>query len=93
MSGTKQGGLQAAKTNKKKYGKDFYKGIGQKGGLVSRGGGFAVTGYSQIAGKIGGMKAANKRYGTPIDEDLMREYQIELKRLKAMRKYQEIISQ
>jgi hypothetical protein len=93
MSGTKEGGLKAAKINKKKYGENFYKNIGQKGGFAGRGGGFAATGYGQIAGKIGGMKAANKRYGTPIDEDLMREYRIELKRLKAMRKYAERISQ
>lgn len=32
MSGTKKGGVQAALTNKKRYGNDFYKKIGAKGG-------------------------------------------------------------
>lgn len=32
MSGSKLGGLRAAETNKKKYGKDFYAKLGSKGG-------------------------------------------------------------
>jgi general stress protein YciG len=32
MSGTKNGGIQAAATNKDRYGKDFYVKIGAKGG-------------------------------------------------------------
>lgn len=32
MSGTKQSAVQAAITNKKKYGNDFYANIGRKGG-------------------------------------------------------------
>ena len=35
MSGSRAGGLRAAETNSKKYGQDFYKKIGAKGGLVS----------------------------------------------------------
>ena len=41
MSGTSTGGLKAAKTNKEKYGKDFYKIQGAKGGRVSCEKGFA----------------------------------------------------
>jgi general stress protein YciG len=40
MPGTKAGGLQAAITNKAKYGKDFYSRIGQEGGKKSGTGGF-----------------------------------------------------
>lgn len=64
MPGTKIGGLKAAKSNKKKYGKDFYKRIGAVGGVLSRGGGFAtdkvgkdgLTGpeRARIAGAKGG---------------------------------------
>ena len=40
MPGTKEGGLRAARTNKKRYGAEFYPMIGRMGGLKSRGGGF-----------------------------------------------------
>lgn len=33
MSGTRFGGKKCAETNKKKYGKDFYRNIGRKGGI------------------------------------------------------------
>ena len=32
MAGTKEGGLKAAATNKKKYGKNFYAQLGARGG-------------------------------------------------------------
>jgi len=32
MTGTKAGGLKAGKTNKERYGEDFYKKIGAMGG-------------------------------------------------------------
>lgn len=34
MSGTREGGLKCAATNKMKHGEDFYKRIGAKGGKV-----------------------------------------------------------
>lgn len=34
MAGTKLGGLRCAETNKKRYGEDYYKRIGTKGGSV-----------------------------------------------------------
>lgn len=43
MSGTKAGGLKAAKTNKKRYGKDFYKNNGAKGGKAKGLKGFALN--------------------------------------------------
>ncbi len=43
MAGTKAGGEAAARTNKKKYGADFYKRIGARGGgRLGRTGGFAA---------------------------------------------------
>ena len=55
MSGTKKGGLKAAATNKAKYGSDFYKIQGAKGGRASRTGGFAANpALARIAGAKGG---------------------------------------
>lgn len=87
MPGTREGGLKASETNKTRYGKDFYKNIGADGGRKSRGGGFAKGNYTAIAGQIGGIKSAHKRYGTPIDEAKLQELQKELRKLKS---YQEV---
>lgn len=64
MSGTKAGAAKTAKTNIEKYGKDFYKNIGAKGGKASTTGGFGsdkvgadgLTGKqrARIAGAKGG---------------------------------------
>ena len=64
MSGTPEGGLKAAKTNKKLHGKNFYAEIGRKGGQNGHTGGFAsektgddgLTGFerARIAGAKGG---------------------------------------
>ena len=54
MAGTLEGGRKAAETNKKKYGEDFYRNIGAKGGGKSRTGGFyANRELARIAGEIG----------------------------------------
>lgn len=61
MAGTKAGGQATAVTNKKKYGKDFYKKIGAKGGRLGRTGGFAANPeLARIAGAKGG---SNSRRG------------------------------
>lgn len=55
MAGTKAGGIKAAKTNLKKYGLDFYKRIGSKGGRNGHTGGFAANpALASIAGRKGG---------------------------------------
>lgn len=58
MAGTAIGGAKAAQTNKKKYGNDFYKRIGQSGGKKGNTGGFA----SDVVGKDGltGRERASK---------------------------------
>lgn len=55
MAGTVKGGKKAAKTNKLKYGKDFYATIGAKGGKLGHTGGFyADRELAREAGRKGG---------------------------------------
>lgn len=55
MAGTKAGGIKAAATNKAKYGEDFYRELGRKGGHNGHTGGFAANPQlARIAGSIGG---------------------------------------
>lgn len=68
MTGTIDGGHQTARTNKKRYGEDFYKKIGRMGGLKSEGGGFSrVPGLASLAGRKG---AAGKKIRKQIQEGL-----------------------
>lgn len=58
MAGTLQGGLKAAKTNKEKYGENFYATIGAKGGRNGHTGGFYNNSeLARKAGAIGGRKS------------------------------------
>lgn len=62
MAGNKAGGDKARETNKKKYGENFYRIIGAKGGQISRGGGFASSReLAMEAGSKGGK--ASRRTG------------------------------
>ena len=56
MSGTKDGGLRAAETNVKKYGKSFYAEIGRMGGSKRVAKGFAKMEKEKVrlAGSVGG---------------------------------------
>lgn len=55
MAGTREGGKKAAKTNKEKYGEDFYIRNGRKGGQNGHTGGFAANrALAIIAGRKGG---------------------------------------
>ena len=68
MSGTKAGGMKAAATNKKKYGEDFFKNIGRKGGQNGHTGGFASSHELAVrAGRLGGK--ISKRTKKVHDED------------------------
>lgn len=67
MSGTKAGGLKAAKTNKLKNGEDFYKRIGSVGGRNGHTGGFYAN--SEKARKAGA-KGLAKRWGRRDNADV-----------------------
>jgi general stress protein YciG len=56
MAGTKAGGYKTRETIKKFYGEDYYKEIGQKGGLAKVPKGFALMSAEQRseAGRKGG---------------------------------------
>lgn len=55
MSGTRRGGIKAAKTNLERHGADFYKRIGKKGGQNGHTGGFAANReLARTAGAKGG---------------------------------------
>ena len=55
MAGTLQGGKNAAETNKRLYGEDYYAKIGAKGGKLGRTGGFfANRDLARKAGAKGG---------------------------------------
>ena len=55
MPGTPKGGKKAATTNIEKYGPDFYREIGRKGGRNGHTGGFAANPIlAKIAGAKGG---------------------------------------
>lgn len=59
--GTKDGGIAAAATNKKKYGAEFYAKIGAMGGKKSRTGGFyANRDLASRAGAKGGTISRRK---------------------------------
>ena len=68
MAGTQEGGKAAAITNKQRYGANFYKKIGEKGGKLSVGGGFALNHDLAVeAGRKGG-KAPRRTKGDRISE-------------------------
>ena len=83
MSGTREGGLKAAKTNKQRHGKDYYRNIGRKGGHNGTTGGFAsdkvgkdgLTGWERATkvGAIGGKKSRRGKAKTPrVDKGVKR---------------------
>lgn len=59
MAGNHDGGLKTAEKIKKKYGDDFYKVIGQKGGQNGRTGGF--YGRPDLASEAGKKGGATRR--------------------------------
>ena len=73
MSGTRAGGLKARQTNLKKYGNEFYRMIGSKGGQNGHTGGFAARPeLARIAGTKGGK--ASRRTGILNGQRQEKEY-------------------
>lgn len=78
MAGNKVGGQQAAKTNIKRYGKNFYKRIGKIGGQARGMKGFAVNiDLARKAGSIGGKRG--KRGYRIVQEDPSNLYYLDIK--------------
>ena len=73
MPGNRAGGLKARQTNFKRYGKDFYKIIGSKGGRNGHTGGFAVNpALARTAGAKGGR--ISRRTGVLNGQGKTKEY-------------------
>lgn len=73
MPGNKIGGLKARETNLKKYGKEFYRLIGSKGGQNGHTGGFAARPeLARIAGAKGGR--ISRRTGKTTGDRKEKEY-------------------
>jgi general stress protein YciG len=80
MSGTKDGGAKAAATNKAKYGDDFYRDIGARGGKVGNTGGFYIhRDLASTAGAKGGR--VSRRTWTAEQRQAQSEYMINRHRL------------
>lgn len=61
MAGTRIGGKKTERTIKQRHGRDFYQRMGRKGGIKSRGGGFAADKErARTAGAIGGRVSSRK---------------------------------
>lgn len=72
MTGTKAGGIKAAETNKKRYGKDFYREMGRKGGKAGMTGG--LYGDPERAKKIGAIGGKKSRRGLAFIEETATHY-------------------
>lgn len=66
MSGTRSGGRKAAATNKRIYGKDFYRGIGKLGGESSWGYEF---GHGMVDPSVIGKKGGTVSRRTKVKPD------------------------
>lgn len=84
MSGTAQGGQKTAATNKKRYGKDYYKVIGSLGGKKGTTGGFyGSQELARLNGKLGGMRSRSHHKGEPVEwNEEMQKIQDQINELK-----------
>lgn len=67
MSGSQIGGLKAARTNKERYGNNYYAEIGAKGGRNGHTGGFAYN--RELARKAGALGGSISKRGKKINLD------------------------
>lgn len=75
MAGTKEGGKKAAATNMARYGRDFYRIQGAKGGRNGHTGGFAANPeLARVAGVKGG-RISRRRKRTESEYDRQRRQQ------------------
>jgi uncharacterized protein len=79
MAGTRDGGKAAAKTNKEKYGADFYAKIGAKGGEKGRTGGFfANRDLAREAGRKGGRISRRTKKAAEVEAKEVNQNELEL---------------
>jgi general stress protein YciG len=79
MAGTKEGGMRAAATNKRKYGDDFYAKVGAKGGKASGTGGFyANRELARLAGAKGG-RISRRRKKTETGQSATTAYRVNVR--------------
>ena len=70
MAGNREGGAKAALTMKNKYGTDFFKSIGSKGGSAKVPKGFAVNlDLASEAGRKGGLKSKRGKAKVENEQD------------------------
>ena len=82
MAGTKKGGVKAAETNLKRYGRQFYAVIGHRGGKNGHTGGFAANPELAVeAGRKGGLVSKRGRNGTTCQSiKALRKRRLQLER-------------
>lgn len=91
MAGTREGGIKAAKSNKLKYGKDYYAKLGKLGGHNGHTGGFAANPeLARIAGAKGGK--ASKRGKSLTEKQKHAIAKREQKRIEKLEKVCESVS-
>lgn len=69
MSGNREGGLKAVRTNREKYGKDFYKEMGRKGGSGHRPGTRYFHMHPEVARIVGAKGGKISKRGPKKKED------------------------
>lgn len=91
MSGTVKGGIKAAKTNIKKYGKDYYRNIAKKASHPGTGGfasnklgrdGLTGAQRAKIAGAKGGLKSRRGSGKRNKDGSIRHSYDYVVKHLR-----------
>ena len=85
MSGSISGGKKAARTNKARYGKDFYATIGGKGGktITDKPKGFAYNNNGSVYGRLGGQLSHRPR-NIDVTEPLKQSEMEQLLRLSGL---------
>lgn len=79
MSGSRDGGLRAAASNKERHGEDFYKRIGAMGGRWTGKKGFALSPErARLAGQKGGRISKRGRKETEEIQTLAKDMDINI---------------
>lgn len=88
MSGTIEGGRKARNTNYKRYGKDFYRDIGRRGGKLGTTGGFASN--PELAKVVGAKGGKASKRGDSYEKEWLRKRKKAMKMLNKGASYRDI---